>query len=209
VKLIGIVVLQLGIGADVVIRTDPFPVDEVGESNVPFRLIVAATPLDGVTIAASWNEFPLISWGVSGEIVAKASVTPQTGPANPIPRRTSALLETTKEKEHRCADPDVGVHACEVVPLQLPSYCPGEVPACVIEIVSPATESEPVRDAADELVATLNAIEPFPTFDAGATIEMKGELLTAFQAQPAWVVTETIPVPPAAPNVAGFAGLTA
>ena len=59
-KLIGIVVLQLVNGAEVVIRTDPFPVDEVGVSNDPFRVIVAATPVDGVTIAANWNEFPLI-----------------------------------------------------------------------------------------------------------------------------------------------------
>jgi hypothetical protein len=100
------------------------------------------------------------------------------------------------------------VQACEVVPLQLPSNCPGALPDCAIETASPATVRVPVRDELEALVATLKVIDPVPTCVAGATTERKGELLTAFQEQPAWVVTDTVPDPPPGPNDAGFAALT-
>jgi hypothetical protein len=56
----GTVVLQSGCGEDVVIRTDPLPVADVGESNEPFTAIVAETPGEGVAAVENWNELPVI-----------------------------------------------------------------------------------------------------------------------------------------------------
>ena len=48
----GTVVLQSGLGEEVVIRTEPLPVAELVESNRPFSMIVAATPGE-VTLVVS------------------------------------------------------------------------------------------------------------------------------------------------------------
>jgi hypothetical protein len=55
----GTVVLQSGLGAEVVIRTDPLPVADVVESNRPFSMIVAAIPVAD-TLVESWKVFPTI-----------------------------------------------------------------------------------------------------------------------------------------------------
>jgi hypothetical protein len=90
----GTVVLQSGLGEDVVIRIEPLPVAELVESNRPFSMIVAATPGE-VTLVVSWNVFPTIGWGGSIGMVANASRTPQAGPANPTWSRVNALSEMT------------------------------------------------------------------------------------------------------------------
>jgi hypothetical protein len=101
VKLIGTVVLQSACGEEVVIRTEPLPLDDVGELNEPFTVIVAATPVDGVAVVESWNEFPVIGAAVSRAAVVKASEIPQTGPAYPTEKRTTALFDTMKLNAHR------------------------------------------------------------------------------------------------------------
>ena len=208
VKLIGTVVLQVGCGADVMIRIDPLPVDDVGESKVPFNEITAETPGDGATVVATWNVFPMIGWGESSVTVVKPSVTPHAGPANPTWNRATALLDTTQVSAHRCGEPEVGVHACEVVPLQLPSNCPGDVPDCVMTTFSPATARVPVRDDPDGFAATEKVTLPLPVPEAPAVIATKEELLTAVQEQPGSAVTAMVPVPPDDGNDAGLGLLT-
>jgi hypothetical protein len=50
---IGLVVLQLGCGEEVVIRMDPPPVADVGLTKEPFSVITAETPGDAVTVVES------------------------------------------------------------------------------------------------------------------------------------------------------------
>jgi hypothetical protein len=111
VKLTGIVVLQTGIGDDVVILTDPLPPADVLELKKPFNVMVAATPGDGLAVVVSWKAVPLMGSGVSGVSDVKASWSPQTGPANPTENRVNALLETTQDRAHRWGEPEVGVQA--------------------------------------------------------------------------------------------------
>lgn len=200
--------MQSGCGDDVVIRTDPLPDDEVAESNLPFSMIVAVTPGVGVTVVVSWKLLPMIGWGVSRWTVAKPSSTPQAGPANPTCNRTKALLETTQVSAQRCAGWSVGEQVWDVVPLQDPSNCPGDVPAWAIATVSPATVIVPVRDEPDGFGATVKVTVPFPVPDVPSAIEMKAELLTAVHEQPGCVATPTVPLPPAEPKDAGLAPVT-
>jgi hypothetical protein len=207
VKEIGIVVVQSGFGDDVVILTDPLPPADVGELKAPFRVMVADTPGE-VAVVVRWNEFPTMGCAGLSESVVNPSVTPHAGPANPTPRRVNELLDTIHVSEQRCAAPLVGVQACEVVPLQLPSNCPAVTPACVIVTVSPATDTVPLRGAPEALAATEKFTMPLPEPDAPLVMTTKAELLTAVQVHPGSVETLMVPDPPAEPNDAGLGAPT-
>ena len=70
----------------------------------------------------------------------------------------------------------------------------------------PATVSTPERDCVVALASTEYATVPDPVPLAPLVIDIHATALVAFQVQPACVVTDTVPVPPAlvALAVVGF-----
>ena len=110
------------------------------------------------------------------------------------------------------AQPEPAVMAIVPVPeLEATDALVGEIAyphpaACVTVTAWPATVSTPERDCVVALAATEYETVPDPVPLAPLVIDIQDTALVAFQVQPATVVTETLPVPPAvaALAVVGF-----
>jgi len=74
------------------------------------------------------------------------------------------------------------------------------MPACAIENVRPAIVSAPWRAATAEFAATVKFTCPGPVPLFGEPTDIQSALAAAVHAQPPDTETDTVPVPPSAPN---------
>ena len=166
----------------------------------------------GAPVCVMTNDWPAMVSVVERELLSGFAA--MAYPTLPFPVPELVVVKVTHEAGLVALQP----HAAPAVMAMLPvpdvdatEALEGEMlyphpAACVIVTAWPATVSTPERDCEVAFAATEYETVPDPVPLAPDVIDIQDTALEAFQAQPAVVVTETLPVPPAvaALAVVGF-----